>query len=87
MTRAPLYIIGITLVAVTLSCDQDRVVTRGDLATMDVTPIDTAPYPPCLGDSACRHYPKYTCADKRRVLLTDEGGGKHCILFPPREHK
>ena len=23
-----------------------------------------------------------TCTDKRRVLLTDEGGGKHCILFP-----
>jgi hypothetical protein len=27
----------------------------------------------------------FTCADKRRVLLTDEGGGKHCILFPPQK--
>ena len=24
----------------------------------------------------------WTCADKSRVLLTDEGGGKHCVKFP-----
>jgi hypothetical protein len=25
---------------------------------------------------------EWTCADKSRVLLTDESGGKHCIKFP-----
>jgi hypothetical protein len=25
---------------------------------------------------------EWTCADKSRILLTDESGGKHCIRFP-----
>lgn len=25
---------------------------------------------------------RWTCADKHRILLTDESGEKHCILFP-----
>jgi hypothetical protein len=32
----------------------------------------------------CYNYPAnetWTCADKSRILLTDEGGGKHCIKF------
>lgn len=28
-----------------------------------------------------------SCTDTRRVLLTDEAGHKHCILFPPQEAK
>lgn len=31
--------------------------------------------------------PSYYCADTHRVLLTDESGHKHCILFPPQEAK
>ncbi|HVT81222.1 MAG TPA: hypothetical protein VHM90_11250 [Phycisphaerae bacterium] len=27
----------------------------------------------------------FTCADKSRILLTDEQGGKHCMKFPQRE--
>lgn len=26
-----------------------------------------------------------TCADKSRILLTDESGGKHCIKFPKEQ--
>jgi len=29
--------------------------------------------------------PDYTCADKRRVLLTSEDGVRHCILFPKEQ--
>jgi hypothetical protein len=28
----------------------------------------------------------WSCADKRRVLLTSEDGKKHCILFPTEAH-
>ncbi len=38
-----------------------------------------------LMPAGCRNGHYTTCSDKRRVLLTDEGGGKHCILFPQQE--
>ncbi len=42
---------------------------------------------PCLKgqewyDAQCRKkLSRWTCSDKRRVLLTDESGKRHCILF------
>ena len=32
----------------------------------------------------CEFEKEWSCADKRRVLLTGEDGKKHCILFPKR---
>lgn len=37
----------------------------------------------CTEDERCIDglIPHWTCSDKRRVLLTDESGKRHCILF------
>jgi hypothetical protein len=37
----------------------------------------------CNKDGGCIDGPVevYSCADKARILLTDEQGGKHCVKF------
>jgi hypothetical protein len=39
----------------------------------------------CLDGGRSWRRIRYICLDKSRILLTDEGGGKHCVKFPKEQ--
>jgi hypothetical protein len=54
---------------------------------IDIDAVDDSPLIlfMCNGPTCINNHtppPHWTCADKSRILLTDESGGKHCLKFP-----
>jgi hypothetical protein len=72
----------VAALALTTACDSGRILTHGDV---DVPAIQvTDGLSPMGADGRGRinvPLPRWTCADKQRILLTDESGGRHCVKF------